>query len=118
MRRLLTEALEFPRKYLRSNMYLCDCRHGGNFRSDDQYCETCLQKELCHWLYLNDECTTPETKSVAELVRALEIPLDHIDTNIAYAGHNIGTCTCAACLWLKNAENLLSLYQRTNSSMR
>lgn len=116
MRRLLIDALEFPRSYLRSNMIFNDCYHGGNFKSGDQCCETCSQKEMCYWLSLNDECTNPETKSTPELIRSLKFPLDHIDTAIAYAGHNIGTCSCATCLWLKNAENLLSLYQRTNNA--
>jgi len=116
MRRLLIEALDFPRGFLRSSLFLHDCFHGGNFQCGDRRCELCMQKEACHWLYLNDECSNPGCKSVSELMRALEFPLDYIDTEIAHAGHNIGTCSCTACLWLKNAENLLSLYQRSHSS--
>jgi hypothetical protein len=31
-------------------------------------------------------------------------------------GHNIGTCSCQTCLWLRSAENLLSLYQKIKRS--
>jgi hypothetical protein len=112
MRQLLIQALKFPRRYIRSSLFLLDCPHGGNFQQGDQRCESCSQKEACHWLYLNDECTNTRNKSVAQLTQSLEFPLDYIDTDIAHAGHNIGTCTCSTCLWLKNTENLLNLYQR------
>ena len=112
MKHLLIEALEFPRRYIRSNLSLIDCSHGGNFQLGEQRCECCLQKDACHWLYLNDECTNVENRRVADIMQSLEFSLDRIDTDMALAGHNIGTCHCATCIWLKNAENLLSLYQR------
>ena len=116
MRRLLIEALDFPRRYIRSNLNLIDCLHGGNFQRGDQRCESCLQKDSCRWLYFNDECANSGSKSASELIRSLEFSLDCVDTNMAQAGHHIGTCACDTCLWLKNAENLLSLYHRNKTN--
>ena len=116
MRRLIIDAHVFPRNYIRSSLYLLDCNHGGNFQNGDQHCDFCSQKEACRWLYSNDECSNMQSKSISELIRSLEFSLDYIDIEIANAGHNIGHCSCVTCLWLKNAENLLSLYQKTEGN--
>ncbi len=116
MRQLLMDALVFPRNYIRASLSLNNCIHSGNYQVGEQACESCLQKDACHWLYSNDECSNPHRKSTPELLQSLEFSLDFIDTDAAHMGHNIGTCSCHTCLWLKNAENLLSLYQKVKRS--
>jgi hypothetical protein len=116
MRQLLVDALDFPRNYIRASLFLNNCIHGGNFQAGEQACESCEQKDPCRWMYSNDECSDPQSKATAELLLSLEASLDYIDTDVAHMGHNIGTCSCHTCLWLKNAENLLSLYQKVKRS--
>ena len=116
MRQLLMDALVFPRNYIRASLFISNCIHGGNFQRGEQVCEACHQKDACRWLYSNDECSDPQRKTTPELLRSLEFSLDYIDTDAAHMGHNIGTCACHTCLWLKNAENLLSLYQKVKRS--
>ena len=116
MRQLLMEAFAFPRNYIRASLFLSNCIHGGNYQVGEQVCESCQQKDACRWLYSNDECSNLERKSTPDLLQSLEFSLDLIDTDAAHMGHNIGTCTCHTCLWLKSAENLLSLYQKVKRS--
>lgn len=116
MRQLLVEALEFPRTYIRASVFFQECIHGGNFQAGDKFCEPCQQMEACRWLYYNDECSNLQRKSTAELFNSLELSLDYIDTDAAHRGHNIGTCSCLTCLWLKKAENLLNMYQKVKRS--
>ena len=110
------DAMVFPRNYIRASLFLNDCVHGGNFQAGEQVCESCPQKEPCRWLYYNDECSDLQRKSTPTLLQSLEFSLDYIDTDAAHMWHNIGTCVCHTCLWLKNAENLLSMYQKVKRS--
>lgn len=116
MRQSLLDALVFPRRYVRASLFFTECIHGGNYHEGEQVCQSCQQKAPCRWSYLNDECRDPQRKTTAELQRSLEFCLDYIDTDAAYMGHNIGTCTCQTCVWIKNAENLLNLYKKFNKS--
>lgn len=112
MKEELIAALAYPRQQVKMNLKLYYCIHGGNYHCGEQICGACEYKVECEWLYHNDECSGVARKSEDELVHSLEFPLDYVDARIANMGHDIGSCNCDNCTWLKKTERLVSSHYK------
>ncbi|MDH5326374.1 MAG: hypothetical protein OEZ68_11465 [Gammaproteobacteria bacterium] len=117
MKDKLIDALNYPRDYVKSGMNLRHCDHGGHYNKDDKDCAMCDTVEECLWLSRNDDCISIEQKPEHILLKSLMFPLDYIDLHLARAGHNVGLCSCEACAWLRNTEELVNEYQRRTHSV-
>ena len=111
MKDKLVGALDFPRDYTKTGQGLRHCAHGGHYNKNDKICALCDHVEECLWLAQNDEYAAPPEKEDA-LLKSLLFPLDYIDLQLARAGHNIGICSCEACSWVRNTEELLNAFHR------
>lgn len=106
----ILEVLEYPRRYIGTQLKSNDCIHGGFYNLHDPRCLDCESGAECHWLNENDECIAMEMKSIPRLIASLEFSLEYMDCRLAEWGHNIGECQCESCQWMRQAENV---YQRS-----
>jgi hypothetical protein len=102
------EALVFPRFLVRGSIELHRCPHNANFAEADTTCHLCDFGPECQWLVHNDEFAALASKSLEELVDALEFALGYVDVQISHWGHNRRHCHCDACTWLRRAKHLHS----------
>lgn len=110
MKKTIIDSLIFPRLHVRNNIDLDKCKHAGSFNAVDQDCVTCKNGYECKWLLENDECVSMESKSVEQLVKALEFSLEYFDSKIAGLGHDVDKCQCDACRWMNDAEDIYADY--------
>ena len=100
------EMLAFPRQLARDGIVLEQCQHWGNYSPNASDCAVCTSRLECEWLYHNDESTAPGEKSLDVIVGALGSALLYVDACMARAGHDVQTCRCDACDWLRRAQRL------------
>ena len=112
MKGVILETLDYPRRHIRMDLSFDDCIHGGNFNKADMKCLECDYHSECRWMSENDECVDLQQKPVSHLINALEFSLEYIDSKLADWGHQIDTCSCETCNWLKQAESVYNQYQR------
>ena len=108
------EALSFPRKFVRDNMDLIDCKHAGNFANEDATCIHCDQGSECEWLYSNDEFIALADKPVEEHAGALEFALGFVEAQVSFWNHKRSKCPCEACNWLRDTQRLFDEFMETD----
>ncbi len=107
MRRVLIEALEYPRELVRNNLELDECPHAGLYDNEDGNCIACPQQSECEWLYNNEGFAALEKKPIAKILTALEIAADYVAAQVTYWEHDSRRCGCTSCSWLRDALHLV-----------
>ena len=102
----ILQLLQLPRKLLRGQLELEECKHQGDYDAADRGCVDCDYAFECEWLYRNDEFSTPMDISYGEIVTALGYSVLYVDAYVTRAKHGRRTCPCEICTWLKRARKL------------
>ena len=110
MRRLIIEALTYPRIMLLANLEADDCPQNRYFNPGHPRCQLCHQGEECHWLNCNDEFSVLAKKPIDKLHDALLFSIDYVDAQCSDQGHNVRRCACESCEWIRHARQISNQY--------
>jgi len=113
MQQTIIEALAFPKAHIAKNISLDRCTHGGYFNPENNECTECIREGECHWIFQNEEASALNTKTVEELVPALEYSITFMDMSVSEQGHNYRNCNCDSCQWLRSAYKLFNKVLKT-----
>jgi hypothetical protein len=116
MRRLIIEALTYPRILLMSNMDVETCPQNGYFNPAHPSCQHCGQGEECYWLNCNDEFSVLATKPIDMLYESLLFSIDYVDAYCSRADHNVRRCACESCDWVRKARRIVWQYRDMENS--
>ncbi|NOZ11871.1 MAG: hypothetical protein GXP09_12650 [Gammaproteobacteria bacterium] len=105
MRNQILDVLELPRRLIRSELEINQCPHDIQYYASDPACRGCFDGPECQWLYATDEVAALDSRSLDELMQALEFAILSVAAQLAHAGHPL-RCTCPPCKWLQQAEQL------------
>jgi len=106
MKTEIIKMLEFPTKVVQGHIPFETCEHAGNFSPKDKGCLICDARIECEWLYHNDASTALGEKPLDVILEALGSALLYVDACVTRAGHDVETCRCDACEWLRRAQRL------------
>lgn len=115
MRRLIIEALTYPRIVLLANLDGEECPQNRNFNPAHPSCQHCCQREECHWLSCNNEFSVLAEKPIKTLYESLLFSIDYVDMQCSCASHNVRRCACESCQWVREARRLAREYVNGNS---
>jgi len=104
----IIQALQYPRALIRGGVELHACSHGGNYHEQASDCADCHFEPECAWLFSHDEHIAFESKSVDDLTEALEFCYGYVDARATQLGHEVMSCGCDACRWLRDAGRLMN----------
>ncbi len=104
----LLELLRFARDENKGRLDVEACPHGGWFATEDERCWVCAASQECAWLLHNDGVVPWTARSDADLLNALKFALEVLDIQARNREHNIQTCTCDACTWVRSARYYLA----------
>lgn len=107
LKRRLIETLTFPRLMALKTMELEDCRHGGQFHSEDPGCRTCEYVHQCTWLESNEPFVALAQRPLPELITALRFSIEYVDSQSHRGNQPSRKCVCDTCRWLSNAHSLI-----------
>jgi hypothetical protein len=113
MKTTIIEMLEFPRQVIRGHIEFETCGHAGNFSSSDPACLVCETRMECEWLYHNDEFVALTEKPLDAVVDAFGLALLYVDACLTRAEHDVGSCRCEACDWLRRARQIYAAAGRS-----
>ena len=111
MKEEIIQALVYPRALMRGNVELHDCSHGGNYSQFDTQCADCYYGLECEWLFSHDENVSVEEKPLDALRDALEYCHGYVDARTTEWGHDSAHCSCEACRWLRQADQLINRWR-------
>lgn len=113
-RNAIIELLNYPRRFVTGQLTSTDCGHGWNYSDAHEDCRDCWHSLACDWLQHNDECIDWHSRSLDELLAALETALGQVDSHLHLNGHDRRSCRCDTCNWFRRAhrEYLLVVDQR------
>jgi len=108
MKQEIITALTFPRTMIESQRDLEQCPYPGLYIPKNLKCGLCTQRFECTWLYSNDEFVASAEKDDALLLDALEFAIHYVSATAIRKEHDLRTCACEICTWIKQAEALLN----------
>lgn len=106
MKRVIIEALTYPRMAMLSHMDAESCPLQLRFDSDHPECVLCSGANECHWLTRHNEFQILNDKPITQLYEALLFCVEFIGSRMTVDGHNVGRCACEGCSWIRDARHL------------
>lgn len=111
MRRKLLEALTYPRLRVLESIDLEDCPHDGSFQSPCDRCHDCDLKQECHWLSCLNDFAAFATKPTYTIHASLVYSLKLVEANNEHLQHDLASCACESCSWIRDAHQLTREFQ-------
>ncbi|MFQ5982338.1 MAG: hypothetical protein ACE5KS_03075 [Woeseiaceae bacterium] len=112
IRRQILGVLAYPRQVAMANVDLSVCPHSGFYNSMDPRCIQCAKNYECEWLNSTDEFNDLAEKPMEFLYRALAFGIDYVDAHSVRARHDIESCDCDSCEWVRDARDLAIQYEQ------
>lgn len=103
-RATLIHLLQYPRRFVSAQVLSEPCDHGWNHAESQPDCEHCWHNLACSWLTHNDDSVDLESRSIAQLMEALELALGQVDAHLVSNGHDRRRCHCDTCAWYRQAQ--------------
>ncbi len=102
------ELLVFARDKIQDSLELESCPHGGWFATEDARCRQCAAQPECAWLLHNDGVLPWSERSDEDLHSALRFALELLGDAARGGEHDVQSCVCDACTWLRSARRCLA----------
>ena len=111
MRRKMLEAITYPRSLVSKDIDPETCPHDGIFAVLSERCQNCDLGKECHWLSCIDKVADIGTQPDYTIHAILVFGLSLIEANIKQLQHDLETCTCGSCTWIRNARQSVREFQ-------
>lgn len=100
---------EFPRVMLLTEIRELNCIHDGDFCYIDAECWNCGFSEECLYIISKFD-DLDNTNNHEHLVKCIDISRDYVMGKVSKQNHGVHSCNCDACIWLRESETTLSLF--------
>ncbi len=98
----MQKILEYPHKIIRAHIMLIGCGQHGVYQQNCHDCRLCHDKQSCQWV--NDlEIELSKCCSTDKQLDLLEHALDCMKSYVRLLHHDVISCSCSNCQWIRNA---------------
>lgn len=113
MRRQMIAALDFPRDLILNLVEEHDCPRGQLFEPGNALCIECQLNRQCHWVTILNDYSDFTGKPAYTINASLRYGVQLVEEFSGGQQHEIMTCACEACSWLRDARALIVGFEET-----
>jgi len=112
MRKVLIEALSYPRLLVERLIESRDCPHNNLFEATSERCHSCAINQECHWVRCLDDFADFSDKPAYTINASLRYGIRLVESLHSELRHDESVCTCEACSWIRDAQRLTEEFEQ------
>lgn len=113
MRREMIEALDYPRNLILTLIEERECPCRDRFEAGNEFCCKCDLNRECHWVTFLNDYSDFDGKPTYTINASLRYGVRLVEELSEGLQHDLATCSCEACSWLRDARKLIATFEET-----